>query len=518
MSKADGQPPERISMHAERSVRSLAAVAIIGLLMGLIAAGSAAAAPNGASERGAGHYIVVLHDSVDSPRAVAQEHARTQGAQVRFVYEHALKGYAATLSEDGLRGVQRDPRVDYVERDGVATIVHHQCGHDKPRPYEGECETGTISGAVTDSSTNEGIENASVSADGKTVTTGTDGMYTIANVSTGAQEVTASAKGYDSLTQTVTVVTDTTVTADFALKASTSEDPSTSCDSQTLPWGIERVGAHQSSTTAGDCTGEISNVHVYVIDTGADADHTDLNVVNHVNFAGGPNKDCHGHGTHVAGTIAAIDNNQDVVGVAPGAAITGVKVLGCSGSGSWSGVIAGIDFVTNDAKTSGWPAIANMSLGGGANKSVDDAVRNSAAEGVVYSIAAGNSGADACNYSPARAGAGTNNGIITVAATDKADEETSWSNYGTCVDIWAPGLSILSTSKGGGTTTMSGTSMAAPHVGGAAALYLATHTTASATAVETALIEAAVADANGDGKGTTSKDGAPIMVLNVSTF
>lgn len=499
-------------MHTGRALRSLGAVAIIGLVMGLIAAGSAAAAPNGASERGAGDYIVVFHDSVESPRAVAQEHARSQGAQVRFVYEHALKGYAATLSENSLRGVERDSRVDYVERDGVATIVHHQCGHDKPWPYEGDCGTGTISGTVTDSS-GAAIENASVSADDKSVTTETDGTYTILDVSTGDQAVTASAEGHDSKTQTVTVETNTTVEANFALDPSTSDDPSTSCDSQTLPWGIDRVGAYESSTTAGDCTGSISNVNVYVIDTGADVDHGDLNVVHHENFAGGPNKDCHGHGTHVAGTIAARDNNQDVVGVAPGAPITGVKVLSCSGSGSYSGVIAGVDWVTASATL---PAIANMSLGGPVSDALDAAVAASAEAGIVYSIAAGNSGEDACTHSPARAGKGVN-GIITVAATDKADAETSWSNFGSCVDIWAPGLNILSTSKGGGTATMSGTSMSAPHVGGGAALYLsATYDpvtkTPDAGVVETALIDAA------DSTSQTSKDLADILVLDVSGF
>src|SRR5215213_5234302 len=261
---------------------------------------------------------------------------------------------------------------------------------------------------------------------------------------------------------------------------------------QTLPWGIDKIDADSSSTAAGDGTGAITNVNAYVIDTGIDAAHTDLNVVNHVNFAGGPNTDCNGHGTHVAGTVAAEDNSQDVVGVAPGSPITGVKVLGCSGSGSWSGVIKGVDWVTANAAK---PAIANMSLGGGASQAVDDAVRNSANSGVFYSVSAGNDSANACNYSPARAGRtknadGTwnkNNGIMTVAATDKNNGETSWSNYGACVDIWAPGYSILSTKKGGGTTTMSGTSMAAPHVGGGGALYLSSQTSANSSSVEVEL-------------------------------
>src|SRR5215203_2147001 len=144
---------------------------------------------------------------------------------------------------------------------------------------------------------------------------------------------------------------------------------------QTLPWGINKIDADSSSTAAGDGTGAITNVNAYVIDTGIDAGHTDLNVTRNVNFAGGPNTDCNGHGTHVAGTVAAKDNAQDVVGGAPGVPLTGVKVLGCSGSGSYSGVIAGIDWVKANAAR---PAVANMSLGGPTSNALDEAVRRSA--------------------------------------------------------------------------------------------------------------------------------------------
>jgi aqualysin 1 len=270
---------------------------------------------------------------------------------------------------------------------------------------------------------------------------------------------------------------------------------------QVVPWGVERIGAKGKPP--------VTTVNAYIIDTGIDAGHRDLHVVDHVNFAGGPNRDCHGHGTHVAGTVAAIDNDVDVVGVAPGAPLTGVKVLGCGGTGSTSGVIKGVDWVTADAQT---PAIANMSLGGGASAALDTAVKNSADSGVFYSIAAGNSGADACDSSPARAG--VYEGVMTTAATDSNDQEASWSNYGPCVDVWAPGVSILSTKQGGGTTTLSGTSMAAPHVGGTGALYLAWQDpSASAAEVEAALnakLEATVA---------VSKDGlTTVKLVNAGPF
>ncbi|HEV8385120.1 MAG TPA: S8 family serine peptidase [Candidatus Acidoferrales bacterium] len=284
-------------------------------------------------------------------------------------------------------------------------------------------------------------------------------------------------------------------------------DGEMSISTQVLPWGINRINADISSTLAGNGSGSVSNVHVYIIDTGSDATHPDLNVINHVNFANGPNKDCNGHGTHVSGTVAARDNTIDVVGVAPGAPITGVKVLGCGGSGTTSGVIKGVDWVTANAIK---PAIANMSLGGGASSALDNAVINSANSGVFYSLAAGNSSANACNSSPARAG--TTNGVMTVAATDSADREASFSNFGPCVDLWAPGVSVLSTKNGGGTTTLSGTSMASPHAGGTGALYLSSHPGATAATVESALKSASVAT------GTNSKDGRAIKLVYAGTF
>ncbi|MBI3303046.1 MAG: S8 family peptidase [Deltaproteobacteria bacterium] len=276
---------------------------------------------------------------------------------------------------------------------------------------------------------------------------------------------------------------------------------------QTLPWGIDRVDADISSTLAGNGSGVVSGVNAYIIDTGIDTTHADLNVVSHVNFAGGPNTDCNGHGTHVAGTVAAGDNTIDVVGVAPGAPLRGVKVLGCGGIGTTSGVIKGVDWVTANAQK---PAVANMSLGGGASQALDGAVKNSADSGVFYAIAAGNSGADACNYSPARAG--MYDGVMTTAATNSSNQEASWSNYGSCVDIWAPGVSILSTKKGGGTTTMSGTSMAAPHVAGTGALYLSSHTSTTPATVEGQLkLDAA-------SPGTTSKDGQAISIVYAGKY
>lgn len=265
--------------------------------------------------------------------------------------------------------------------------------------------------------------------------------------------------------------------------ASVERDGRVRVTAQTLPWGVDRVDADVSSTRAGDGSGRVG-VDVYVIDTGAGA-HRDLDVVERVDFTGSGNQaDCHGHGTHVSGTIAARDDTNDVVGVAPGARVHALKVLGCDGSGWTSDVLAAVDWTSANATR---PAVANLSLGGPASASLDEAVRRLAAGGVPVVVAAGNSSRDACLSSPARVGGGVDNGVVTVGATDNRSRAASFSNYGRCVDLWAPGVSILSTRLGGGTTTMSGTSMASPHVAGAAALRLALDPTATAAETEAAL-------------------------------
>jgi len=229
---------------------------------------------------------------------------------------------------------------------------------------------------------------------------------------------------------------------------------------QTTPWGITRVGG--PTATSGTA---------WIIDSGVDLDHPDLNVdqSRSTTFVtkGKDSKsanDLNGHGTHVAGTIAALDNDIDVVGVAAGATVVGVKVLDRQGSGSYSGVISGIDYVAQNASPGD---VANMSLGGPTSQALDDAVRNAADAGVLMAIAAGNDGDDANNYSPARV---EYNNVWTVSATDESDVFASFSNYSGPTDppieYAAPGVSVLSLWKDGGTNTISGTSMASPHVAG----------------------------------------------------
>ena len=305
-----------------------------------------------------GSYIVVLKDGAD-PRSVAA----ISGVRPNFVYEAALNGFAAELNQGQLNALRRNPNVEYIEADGIASV---------PTPR-------------------------------------------------------------------------------------TTARPGGGGGGQTVPWGVSYVGG------AADGTGKTA----WVIDTGIDLSHADLNTSRacHRNFvtqgSDQTGNDGNGHGTHVAGTIAAKNNSIDVVGVAANAYVCAVRVLSNSGSGQWSWIIAGIDYVAS-AGASG--DVANMSLGGPVNTSVDQAVANAASKGIRFTLAAGNDGDHANNHSPARVN-GTN--IYTISAIASNGCLTSWSNYGNPpVDFAEPGSSILSTRKGGGTTTMSGTSMAAPHAAG----------------------------------------------------
>jgi subtilisin family serine protease len=289
---------------------------------------------------------------------------------------------------------------------------------------------------------------------------------------------------------------------------------------QIVPWGIPKISADVSTARSGDGSGDVTGVTLYIVDTGIDVSHPDLNVVGHVSFIDGPNADCHGHGTGVAGIAAARDNSMYSVGVAPGAPVFGVKVLNCEGLTFTSVLVQALDWlIVNGTK----PAVINLSLGTILPiLPLNFAVWNAAAQGFVVTAAAGNGdpftnvGIDACWTSPAGAGFffGLPNGVVTAAATDINDQEATFSNFGACVDVWAPGVNLTMPwlMSAGGMRTASGTSFSAPYTAGSAALLLSRFPFLTPPLVEFFLQLFA------DSPGTLSKNGANIRRLSVRFF
>lgn len=268
--------------------------------------------------------------------------------------------------------------------------------------------------------------------------------------------------------------------------ARTSGGPSTQTTQGGATWGIDRVDQRTGTNTTYNYTNTGFGVRAYVIDTGILTSHTQFGGRASIGFDafGGTGQDCNGHGTHVSGTIGGA-----TYGLAKAVSLVGVRVLDCNGFGAWSGVIAGIDWVTYNHSG---PSVANMSLGGGFIQAVNDAVTKSIAHGVTYAVAAGNDNQNACNASPA-----STPGAITVGATQLSggvDTRAAFSNWGACVDVFDPGVNITSawSTSTTATNTISGTSMASPHVAGLAVLYLQSNPYASPALVTEVIKSTAV--------------------------
>ena len=389
--------------------------------------------PYSGDARVPGQYIVVLKDSVTDADAVQESLERSSRAERLDTYRYALRGFSARLTSEAAEKLAHDPRVEFVSEDRMVSIA---------------LDAGRLEADPRASSRDDARESA---------------------------------------------------------RNPTS--PASTAPSQIFPTGIRRVGAVDLLNTG-------AGVQVAVIDTGIQTTHPDLSA----NIAGGKNclrsgnyQDQNGHGTHVAGTIAGVNNAEGVAGVAPSAKLWAVRVLDKKGSGTWSQVICGLDFVTSKAPANGGSIkVANLSLGGSGtsdnncglsnNDALHRAICRARDAGVTIVVAAGNSGASASGFVPAA----YDDAVITVSALADSDgapggegpatsygaDDTfaSFSNYGTVVDIGAPGVNIYSTWLSGGYKTISGTSMASPHTAGAAALYLASHPGALWESVRDALI------------------------------
>ena len=297
------------------------------------------------------------------------------------------------------------------------------------------------------------------------------------------------------------------------------DTPVTTTDTQSSPpWGLDRID-QRALPLSGSYTypSNGAGVTAYVIDTGIRADHVDFGGRVRSGYSaiddGGGTVDCNGHGTHVTGTLAG-----GTYGVAKAATPVAVRVLDCSGSGSMSGVIAGLDWAASD-HAAGTPAVANLSLGGAANSSLDAAVKALVDDGVTVAVAAGNDNVDACTQSPAETPS-----ALTVAASEKTDARATYSNFGSCVDVFAPGSGILSDWDTGttATNTLSGTSMATPHVAGAAAVLLSQQRDLTPAQVASRLVSAATPDViTNPGAGSPNRllyveapVAAPLAVVN----
>ncbi len=431
-------------------------------------------------------YVVILDDSANLTNKVNSEEARQN--DVSQVFRHGIDGFVASLDSTDVSRLRNDPQVLVVERDRQLYALDATSAATVP--------AGAKIGSV--------IPN----------------RYIVTVVASKQPAVFARSAGATPLAVFTHALNGFTADLTASQVAALAQDPSVTriepdrvvgIDATQNPatWGLDRIDQRNlplNSTYTYTATG--TGVKAYIIDTGILGTHNDfggrvLSGYTAISDGNGTT-DCNGHGTHVAGTVGGT-----TYGVAKGVSLVPVRVLSCAGSGSNTGVIAGVEWVTAD-HAAGTPAVANMSLGGSTSASLNAAVARSIADGITYTVAGGNSNTDACTSSPA-----SEPTAITVGATASTDARASYSNFGTCLDIFAPGSGITSDwyTSTTATNTISGTSMAAPHVAGVAALLLSADATASPATIASRLLAAATPSVV-----TGTGAGSPNLLLASGTF
>jgi subtilisin family serine protease len=431
-------------------------------------------------------YVVILDDSANLTNKVNSEEARQN--DVSQVFRHGIDGFVANLDSTDVRRLRNDPQVLVVERDRQLYALDATSAATVP--------AGAKIGSV--------IPN----------------RYIVTVVASKQPAVFARSAGATPLAVFTHALNGFTADLTASQVAALAQDPSVTriepdrvvgIDATQNPatWGLDRIDQRNlplNSSYTYTATG--TGVKAYIVDTGILGAHSDFGgrvVTGYTAINdGNGTTDCNGHGTHVAGSVGGT-----TYGVAKSVSLVPVRVLSCAGSGTSTGVIAGIDWVTAD-HAAGTPAVANMSLGGSYSASLNAAVARSVADGITYTVAAGNSNTDACTSSPA-----SEPTAITVGATGSTDARASYSNFGTCLDIFAPGSSITSDwyTSTTATATISGTSMAAPHVAGVAALLLSADATATPATIASRLLATATPSVV-----TGTGAGSPNLLLASGTF
>ena len=449
----------------QRCIRTLMVVALLAplVLASVEPTPALAIAPTG-------DYIVLFKDGVNLDRKVAKEAGL--GNAVSDVYSSAVDGFVVELENADVVRLRKDKDVLLVELDRTLSINE---------------SSGALGPDLSD------LMGVPV-ADQYIVTLKN-------NVAPRAFATTEAATGSQILSVYTDAINGFAAVLDASALERLAKDPNVESieqdrivvlqgDQVDPPWGLDRVDQRSGTRNSRySYTNTGTGVTAYVIDTGILASHIDFGGRVGAGYTvysdGRGTTDCNGHGTHVAGTIGG-----STYGIAKAVSLIPIRVLSCSGSGSISGVIAGINWAIND-HASGTPAVANMSLGGSYSASLNSAVANATADGIVFAVAAGNNRRLACSYSPASAPT-----AITVGAIGGSDDRASFTNYGTCVDVFAPGVSILSATitSSSASRMLSGTSMASPHVAGAAALLLQSDPTATPAQIAALIVNSATPD------------------------